>query len=55
MTIVVIPLETSSNVACINFSLVLSRALVASSNNNSFGYLRIALAMAILYFYPPLS
>lgn len=50
MTIVVIPYDTSSNVSYINFSFVLSNALVASSNNNTFGFFKIALAIAILYF-----
>jgi hypothetical protein len=31
----------------------LSRALVASSNNNNYGFLMKHLAMASLYFYPP--
>lgn len=50
ITIVVIPYDTSSNVSYINFSFVLSNALVASSNNNTFGFFKIALAIAILYF-----
>ena len=33
-----------------NFSLAESNALVASSNNKIFDYLRIALAIATLYF-----
>ena len=37
----------------INFQFLLSRAEVASSSNNNFGFLRRALAMAILCFWPP--
>jgi hypothetical protein len=35
------------------FSVAKSKALVASSNNNILGSFKIALAIAILYFYPP--
>jgi hypothetical protein len=35
------------------FSLTESKALVASSKRRILGYLRIALAIAILCFYPP--
>ena len=35
------------------YSVNLSKADVASSNNNIGGFFQIALAMAILYFYPP--
>lgn len=52
---VVIPFDTSSKVSCINLSLVLSNALVASSKSNIYGLFKIALAIAILYFYPPLN
>jgi len=55
ITIVVIPYETSSKVAYMSFSFVLSKALVASSNNNSFGFFSKALAIATLYFWPPLN
>ena len=50
--IVVIPFDTSSNVFYIAYSFVLSRALVASSNNKTFGFLSNALAIANLCFYP---
>jgi hypothetical protein len=36
-----------------SFSLLGSKALVASSNIRILGFLIRALAMAILYFYPP--
>ena len=39
--------------SCTSLSLFGSRALVASSNINIFGLLIIALAIAILCFYPP--
>lgn len=35
------------------FSFILSKALVASSNSRIFEFLAKALAIAILYFYPP--
>lgn len=47
---VVIFLLILSTVSYINFSFVLSSALVASSNNNIFGFIINALAIAILYF-----
>lgn len=51
--IVVRPYDTSSNVCCIAYSLVLSSALVASSKNNTLGFLSNALAIANLCFCPP--
>lgn len=36
-----------------NYSLAASKALVASSRSNKLQSLNIALAIAILYFYPP--
>lgn len=53
--IVVLPLEISSNVSYISLSFFLSKALVASSNNKIGGFFKIALAIANLYFYPPLN
>lgn len=38
-----------------SFSLFSSKALVASSKISIFGFLISALAIAILYFYPPLK
>ena len=51
--IVVRPNLALSNAACTIASLSLSKADVASSNNNIFGFLINALAMAILCFWPP--
>ena len=48
--IVVRPNLALSNAACTIASLSLSKADVASSNNNIFGFLINALAMAILCF-----
>jgi hypothetical protein len=39
--------------SCTILSLVLSRAEVASSRRIILGFFRKALAIAILYFYPP--
>lgn len=53
ITIVVIDPNSDlilSIAACTSFSFFLSRALVASSNNKIFGFLRKALAIAILCF-----
>ena len=44
-----------SNARCTSFSLLLSNALVASSNINIFGLHNIALAIAIRCFCPPES
>ena len=47
---VVFPFEISSNVCWIIFSVAVSKALVASSNNSILGSFKIALAIAILCF-----
>lgn len=53
--IVVLPFITLSNAFCTIPSLCESSADVASSNNNIFGFLTSALAIAILCFCPPES
>lgn len=50
---VVFPPMMASRLFCTTYSLFWSRAEVASSNNSILGYLRMALAMANLCFYPP--
>ena len=47
------PFEMYSIASCTSFSLFGSNALVASSSINILGLLINALAIAILYFYPP--
>ena len=51
--IVVIPLLTLSKAFWTSNSLLLSKALVASSNNNILGFNKTALAIAILCLCPP--
>lgn len=51
----VLPVLALSKACCTIDSDSLSKALVASSNNNIFGFLINALAMAIRCFSPPLS
>ena len=55
IAIVVLPDATLSNAAWTTASEVWSKADVASSNNNIFGFRISALAIAILCFWPPLS
>ena len=50
---VVLPCINLFKLSYTNYSLPASNALVASSNSKRFEFLRIALAMAILCFYPP--
>uniref|UniRef100_A0A0A9HLT3 Uncharacterized protein n=1 Tax=Arundo donax TaxID=35708 RepID=A0A0A9HLT3_ARUDO len=52
---VVLPTMILFNASCTTRSDSTSKALVASSNRRIFGFLRIALAMAILCFWPPES
>jgi len=51
------PLEALylSMASCTALSLTLSKAEVASSSSKIFGFFKKALAIAILYFYPPES
>lgn len=49
----VLPFDTFSKVFKMANSFDLSKADVASSNNNIGGFFNIALAMHNLYFYPP--
>mmetsp|Transcript_107561 Transcript_107561/g.186730 ORF Transcript_107561/g.186730 Transcript_107561/m.186730 type:complete len:85 (+) Transcript_107561:399-653(+) len=46
---------TLSRARCTTFSLSMSKALVASSNSSTFGCFRMARAMAMRCFWPPLS
>ena len=50
---VVFPFIITSNESWTIFSFLESNAEVASSNNNFYGFLRIALAIATLCFCPP--
>lgn len=53
IVMVVMPCEMSYSAFYTILSLIKSSADVASSSNNTLGLLMIALAMAILCFYPP--
>jgi hypothetical protein len=57
-TVVIAPPSSDlilSMAAYTSFSFFLSKALVASSKRSIFGFLMKALAIAILYFWPPES
>mmetsp|Transcript_77102 Transcript_77102/g.186293 ORF Transcript_77102/g.186293 Transcript_77102/m.186293 type:complete len:80 (+) Transcript_77102:257-496(+) len=54
MTTVVLPSMSRSSAACTTASLAVSSAEVASSRRSTAGFLRMARAMAMRCFWPPL-